>query len=332
MNATSHLENPTITHHYLIRHLTLRQIQVFEAVARLASFTRAAEELHLTQPTVSAQVKSFQDSIDTPLYEQIGRNIFLTEVGEEVAIACREVMDVLANLEMRLHDFKGMRKGRLRIAVVTTAKYFLPLALGEFSKVYPNIDLSFTVCNRETILNRIADNLDDMYIMGQKPPSSLDAVVIPFAPNPLVFIAHRDHPLVGQSNICLARIAEEPILMREFGSGIRSAVEERFNEQHLRINERLTLESTETIKHAVFGGLGISVVPKHSLYLEGVEGPLAILDVQGFPLEKELNIVYPSGKSMSILASKFLDFLLEKGAEYFQTSVDASESTTSLKQ
>lgn len=306
--------------HHLIRYLTLRQIQVFEAVARYSSFTKAAEALHLTQPTVSTQIKSFQESLDVPLYEQIGRNIYLTDVGEEVAYSCRQVIDVLSNLEMKLNDFKGMRKGRLRVAVVTTAKYFLPLALGEFSKSYPDIDLSFTVCNRETILSRIEENLDDLYIMGQKPPSSLDAVVIPFAPNPLVFIAHRDHPLVGEKNISLKRIAEEPVLMREVGSGIRSAVEERFNEQGLVINERLTLEGTETIKHAVFGGLGISVVPKHSLYLEGVEGPLAILDVEGFPLAKELNIVYPTGKSLSILSTEFLEFLLEKGAEYFQTN------------
>lgn len=308
------------TSHHLIRHLTLRQIQVFEAVARYSSFTKAAEALHLTQPTVSTQIKSFQESLDVPLYEQIGRNIYLTEVGEEVAFSCRQVIDLLANLEIKLNDFKGMRKGRLRVAVVTTAKYFLPLALGEFSKSYPDIDLSFTVCNRETILSRIEENLDDLYIMGQKPPSSLDAVVIPFAPNPLVFIAHRDHPLVGQKNITLERIAQEPVLMREVGSGIRSAVEEKFEAQDLKINERLTLESTETIKQAVFGGLGISVVPKHSLYLEGVEGPLAILDVDGFPLEKELNIVYPTGKALSILANEFLSFLLEKGAEYFQTN------------
>jgi DNA-binding transcriptional LysR family regulator len=308
------------SNNYLLRHLTLRQIQVFESVARLKSFTKAAEALYLTQPTVSAQIKSLQESMELPLYEQVGRSIYLTEAGEEAAMACREIMDVLANLETRISDFKGKRTGRLRIAVVTTAKYFLPLALGEFAQKYPELDLSFTVCNREQILSRIEDNLDDLYIMGQKPPSSLDVEVVQLAPNPLVFIAPRSHPLVGKKKIPLERIAQEPILMREIGSGIRSAMEERFEEHGLQIKERLTLESIETIKQAVFGGLGISVVPIHSLYLEGLNGPLAILDVVGFPLEKELNIIYPKGKNLSILAREFLDFLPSKGADYFQYS------------
>lgn len=304
--------------HYLIRHLTLRQIQVFEAVARYNSFTKAAEALHLTQPTVSTQIKSFQDSLNVPLYEQIGRNIFLTEIGEQVAVACRQVLDTLVNLEIKLNDFKGKRKGRLRIAAVTSAKYFLPLALGEFVKDYPEIELTFSVCNRDTLLKRIDDNMDDFYIMGQKPPSSLDAVVIPFTPNPLVFVSHQDHPMVGRKSIPLEEVAAEPILMREIGSGTRSAVEDKFKQAGLKLNERLTLESTETIKQAVMSQLGIAVVPLHSVFLDGVKGPITQLDVEGFPLEKELNIVYPTGKSLSIIANAFLEFLLEKGAEYFQ--------------
>lgn len=316
-NAPTKVDEKNLSN-YLVRHLTLRQIQVFEAVARYQSFTKAAEALHLTQPTVSTQIKSFQESLGVILYEQIGRNIYLTEVGEQVAIACREILANLSNLEIKLHDFKGKRKGRLRITAVTSAKYFLPLALGEFVKSYPEIDLEFTVCNRDTLLKRIEENLDDLYIMGQKPPSSLDVVDIPFTPNPLVLIAHQDHPLVGQRNIALSRIAQEPILMREIGSGTRSAVEEKFHQAGLKLNVRLTLESTETIKQAVFAHLGIAVVPMHAVYLDGAKGPIAILDVDGFPLEKELNIVYPTGKSLSIIASAFLDLLQQKGAQYFQ--------------
>jgi DNA-binding transcriptional LysR family regulator len=303
---------------YLVRHLTLRQIQVFEAVARYQSFTRAAEALYLTQPTVSTQIKSFQESLDVSLYEQIGRNIFLTDVGEQVAVACREILGNLSNLEINLNDFKGKRKGRLRITAVTSAKYFLPLALGEFVRSYPEIDLEFTVCNRDTLLKRIDENLDDLYIMGQKPPSSLDVVDIPFTPNPLVLIAHKDHPFVGRRQIPLVEIAKEPILMREIGSGTRSAVEEKFKQAGLKLNVRLTLESTETIKQAVFAHLGIAVVPMHSVYLDGAKGPISVLDVEGFPLEKSLNIVYPTGKSLSIIARAFLDLLQQKGAQYFQ--------------
>lgn len=305
-----------INSQYLIRHVTLRQIQIFESVARYLSFTKAAEVLYLTQPTVSAQVKSFCEAIGLPLYEQIGRNIYLTEVGEMVALNCREIVDALANLEMQIDDFKGMRTGRLRIAVVTTAKYFAPLAMGEFCKKYPEIELSLKVCNRETIMHRIEENLDDLYIVGQTPPASMELNITPFAPNPLVFIAHRNHPLVSKRNISLKKIAKEPMLMREAGSGIRSAVEERFSEQGLVINERMTLESNEAIKHAVVGDLGIAVVSQHALFLESQDGPIAVLDVEGFPLEKQWNIVYPASKSLSILAQEFLAFLQEKGTNY----------------
>ena len=311
-----------ISSQYLIRHVTLRQIQIFESLARYLSFTKTAEVLYLTQPTVSAQVKSFCEAVGLPLYEQIGRNIYLTEVGEAVALSCREIIDALANLEMKVDDFKGMKKGRLRVAVVTTAKYFAPLAMGEFCKKFPDIDLSLKVCNRETIMQRIEDNLDDIYIMGQTPPSSLELNVIPFAPNPLVFIAPRGHALVGKKNISLKRVAKEPILMREAGSGIRMAVEERFAEQGLPINERMTLESNEAIKHAVVGDLGISVVSQHALFLESEGGPLAVLDVEGFPLQKEWNIVYPKTKSLSIVAQAFLNFLQDKGARYIHLPDD----------
>jgi DNA-binding transcriptional LysR family regulator len=304
---------------YLVRHLTLRQIQVFEAVTRYKSFTKAAEALHLTQPTVSIQIKSFQESLNVVLYEQLGRHFYLTELGEQVAIACREILNTLANLEIKLDDFNGMRKGRLRVSAVTSAKYFLPLAIGQFAKQYPDIELLFTICNRDALLQRIDTNLDDLYIMGQKPPSTLDAVVIPFTPNPLVFIAHSNHPLCHQAKIPLDVIAKEPILMREQGSGTRSAVEDKFKSVGLTLNERLTLESTETIKQAVLGELGVAVVPLHSVQLDGYKGPISILDVEGFPLEKELNLVYPNGKTLSVIANEFLNFLLENGADCFQT-------------
>ncbi len=302
----------------LIRHATLRQIQIFEAVARNLSFTKAAEELFLTQPTVSAQIKSFGEAIDMPLYEQIGRTIHLTDVGTMVARACREIINQLANLEMSIDDFRGMRRGRLRIAVVTTAKYFAPVALGDFSRKYPQIELGLKVKNREVIYKRIEENLDDLYILGQAPPSHLDLEIVPFAPNPLVVIAHSKHPLVGEKNIPLSRLAEEPMLMREPGSGIRSAVEQLFRENGLQIRERLTLESNEALKHAVYGRLGIAVVSMHALNLESDQGPLSILDVEGFPIQKQWNIVYPQGKALSMIAQEFLRFLIENGNSYFR--------------
>lgn len=301
---------------FLIRHATLRQIQVFESVARNLSFTRAAQELHLTQPTVSAQVKSLGESINMPLYEQIGRNIYLTEVGEEVASSCREVINHFSNLEILLDDFRGVKRGRLRVAVMTTAKYFLPVALGQFCKKYPDIELDLTIKNRETLLKRIYQNMDDIYILGQIPPSNLELEIIPFVPNPLVMIANRNHPLAGKK-VTLKRLAKEPFIMREQGSGIRQAVESLFAEKGLTVNERLTMTTNEAIKHCVVGELGVACVSKHALYLEqSSEGPIVELDVEGFPVEKQWNIVYPAGKELSLLAKEFLKFLQEKGMDF----------------
>lgn len=302
---------------FLIRHATLRQIQVFESVARNLSFTRAAEELYLTQPTVSAQVKSLVEAIGLPLYEQIGRNIYLTEVGEQVASSCREVINHFSNLEIMLDDFRGMKRGRLRVAVMTTAKYFLPITLGQFSKKYPDIELDLTISNRQNLLKRIDQNMDDIYILGQLPNNNMDLEVLPFAPNPLVIIASRNHPLVGKK-VTLKRLAKEPFIMREEGSGIRQAVEKVFEEKNLKINERLTMTTNEAIKHCVVGELGVACVSRHALALEGTDGPIVELNVEGFPIEKQWNIVYPAGKELSLLAKDFLEFLKKKGTQYIQ--------------
>jgi len=303
--------------HFLLRHASLRQIQVFESVARNLSFTRAAEELHLTQPTVSAQVKSLAESIDLPLYEQVGRKIFLTEVGEAVASSCRQVINTFYNLEIKLDDFRGMKRGRLRVAVISTAKTFIPLALGEFIKKYPDIDLSLTICNRDRVFKRIDENLDDLYILGHVPPSNIDMEIVPFTPNPLVIIAHREHELVGEK-VTLERLADEPFIMREEGSGIRSTLEKAFQKKGFRIKERLTMNTNEAVKHCVVGNLGISCVSKHTLYLENEQSRLVELNVEGFPIEKSWNIVYPAGKELSVIANEFFEFLKEKGPDFIK--------------
>ncbi|WP_130536511.1 LysR family transcriptional regulator [Thiomicrorhabdus indica] len=312
----SRLPDGNSNSHFLLRHASLRQIQIFEAVSRHLSFTRAAQELFLTQPTVSAQVKSFAEAIDLPLYEQVGRNIYLTEVGEKVAASCREIIDRLSNLEIMLDDYKGLKRGRLRVAVVTTAKYFTPKALGEFSKRHEDIDLNLKITNRENLFKRIEQNLDDLYIIGQVPRNSSDLEVVPFLPNPLVIIANHTHELAGQK-VSLQRLAKEPFIMREEGSGIRSAVESVFSEQGLSINERLTMETNEAIKHCVIGDLGVACVSQLALSKEErLNGPIIELDVEGFPVQKQWNIVYPKGKELSVLANEFLEFLKGCGESY----------------
>lgn len=302
---------PSAMPDYLIRHATLRQLQVFEAIVRLGSFTRAAEELFLTQPTLSMQIRKLADVIGLPLFEHVGRNVEPTEAGMELYAACRVMFESLANLEMKVSDLKGMRRGRLRLGVVTTAKYLAPVILGEFSQLYPGIDLALKVTNRHSIIERMQSNEDDLYIMGQVPEEQVDMEVHPFAPNPLIVMAPRNHRLVGKKNIPLKEIAEEPFIIREPGSGIRDATFRTFDAKGLRPSIRMELGSNEAIKHAVAAGLGLSVLSLHTLSLEGAEGPVAILDVEGFPILRNWYIVYPRAKELSLVAKTFLEFSIE---------------------
>lgn len=294
---------------YLIRHATLRQLQVFEAIVRLGSFTRAAEELFLTQPTVSMQTRKLADVMGLQLFEHVGRNISPTEAGMELYAACRQVFESLVNLEMKMADLKGLKRGHLRLGVITTAKYLAPEMLGQFSRLYPGIDLSLKVTNRERIIERILANEDDLYITSQ-PDEKLELKVFPFAPNPLVVIAPREHPLVGKKNVTIEEISREPFLLREPGSGIRDSTLRLFNAHNCRLQVRMELGSNEAIKHAVVGGLGLSVLSLHTLTLEGTEGAVAILDVKGFPVIRQWYIAYPRSKELSLIARTFLEFAI----------------------
>jgi DNA-binding transcriptional LysR family regulator len=296
---------------YLIRHATLRQLQVFEAIVRLGSFTRAAEELFLTQPTVSMQIRKLTDAIGLPLFEHVGRNVEPTEAGLEMYEACKLMFESLANLEMKVSDLKGMKRGRLRMGVITTAKYLAPEILGEFSKLYPGIDLALKVTNRESIIERMHANEDDLYITGQAPKDELEVESYEFAPNPLVVMAPRDHPLVGKKKIPLTAIAEQPFIIREPGSGTRDATLRTLDAKGLRPNIRMELGSNEAIKHAIAAGLGLSVMSLHTVMLEGAGGPVAILDVEGFPIMRKWFIVYPKGKELSLVARTFLEFAID---------------------
>jgi len=295
---------------HLIRYATFRQFQVFEAIYRLGSFTRAAEELFLTQPTVSMQIKKLAEAVGLPLFEHVGRSVEPTEAGKELYAACRSMFETLSNLEMRIFDMKGLKRGRLRMGVITNAKYLAPELLGEFSKIYPGIDLSLKVTNRDSIIRRIRANEDDLYIMGQAPQGEFEVESIPFAPNPLVMMAPRNHPLVGKKNISLKEIAKEPFIIREPGSGVRDAMYKAFDAVGVRPTARMEIGNNEAIKHAVANGLGLSVLSLHTLSLEGIDGPVAILDVEGFPVLRNWYMVYPKGKELSLVAQTFLDFVI----------------------
>ena len=291
----------------MMRHATFRQLEVFEAIARLGSFTRASEELHLTQPTVSMQMKKLGDAVGLPLYEQIGRQIRLTDAGQELAATAREILQALERYDMVVADMQGLKKGKLRLTVSTTAKYFAPRILGEFSRMYPGIEVSLKVTNRQKVLDRAAENLDDLYILCQ-PVSHVDLIARPFLENALVVLAHPGHPLAGVRNIPLARLAEEPFLMREVGSGTRMMVEQMFASHGIQPRIRMELGSNEAIKQAILGQLGISVLSRHTLGHDGMGEPV-VLDVEGFPIVRQWHIAYPSSKQLSVVAKAFLEYL-----------------------
>lgn len=292
----------------MIKNASLRQLQVFEAVARNLSFTRAAEELFLTQPTVSIQLKQLAEIVGQPLLEQVGKRMYLTDTGRELLKVCRDIFESLSRFEMLVSDMKGVKAGKLRLAVITTAKYFVPRLLGLFCQRYPGIDVSLKVTNRERVLQRMADNQDDLYVLGQ-PPEHMEVEFEPFLENPLVVLAARNHPLAEKKHILPQRLEEEQFLMREPGSGTRLATEQFFRERGLKLKVRMELGSNEAIKQAVAGGLGIAVLSAHTLALERSTDDLAILDVKGFPIRRHWYLAYPKDKQLSVVALAFLEFM-----------------------
>jgi DNA-binding transcriptional LysR family regulator len=287
-------------------HATLHQLKVFEATARHGSFTRAAEELFLTQPTVSMQVKQLTKAIGLPLFEQVGKRLYLTDAGRELFSTCQDIFYKLDQLEMSVANLKGMKQGKLRLAVITTTKYFMPRLLGPFCQRYPGIDVSLIVTNHEQVIERLADNQDDLYVMSQI-PENIDVKAHAFLENPLVVVAPQDHPLAKERHISLKRLVEEPFIMREPGSGTRRAFQKLLDEEKLSVKVRLELGSNEAIKQAIAGGLGLSVLSRHTLLTDISD--VVVLDVEGFPIERQWYVVYLAGKQLSVVAQTFLEYL-----------------------
>lgn len=294
---------------------TLHQLKVFEAAARHSSFTRAAEELFLTQPTVSMQIKQLTKSVGLPLFEQVGKRLFLTEAGRELFATCRQIFETIAQFEMTVADLKGLKQGQLRLAVITTAKYFVPRLLGPFCQLYPGIEIALQVTNHERILERMVNNMDDLYILSQV-PENLDVSYEPFLDNPLVVFAPVNHPLAKQKNIPIEKLTNEPFIMREAGSGTRRAVQQLFDQHGVKVKVKLELGSNEAIKQAIAGGLGISVLSLHTLMPDSSE--FSILDVEHFPIKRTWFLGYPSGKQLSIVARTYYEYLLEAAKKFVE--------------
>jgi len=297
----------------MIHHWTLQQLRLFEAVARNKSYTRAAEELNLSQPAVYIQVKRLEESMGLPLIEQAGKKLLITRAGDLVYDAVVEVLSRLSSLHMSLSDMKGKVGGPLKLAAVTSAKFFLPHILGRFLRIYPDVQPQLTVTNRLRISERLADNLDDFVILGQQIPEPLNLTMHPFMDNPLVLAAHPDHPMRDRKSIPSSELTEEKFLVREAGSGTRSVVEELFSQAGLTLRPYMELGSGEAIKQAIMAGLGVSVIPLASLSLELRYGQIVLLDVENFPLHRTWHVVHLKGKQLGLTAKVFLDFLIEEG-------------------
>jgi LysR family transcriptional regulator, low CO2-responsive transcriptional regulator len=305
-----------------VKQATFHQLQILEAIARHSSFTRAAEELNLTQPTVSQQMKQLTKLIGMPLVEQLGKKLYLTAAGKEVLAAANEITDRLQQLEGTLNDLQGLDKGRLSLATTTTAKYFVPRLLGTFHKQHPAIELQLNITNQAEVLERLARNEDDLYFTG-RPPQDLDIELRPVLPNPLVVVAASHHPLAQETKaISLKRMAEEPFILRESGSGTRAIVEQFFAENRLDLNVVMEMSSNEAIKQGIVGGLGISVLSLHTLSLAVAGSPLTCLNVEGFPIQQRWYAVYPKGKQLSHAAQTFLDFLLNEGKQIVEAILE----------
>lgn len=297
--------------------LTLRQIQVFEAVARHRSYTRAARELHLTQPAVSMQIKQLEDSLGLPLFEQLGKRIYLTDAGREMDHYTRVVSEQLADAEAVLEDLKGLKRGRLALAVASTANYFATRLLADFCRRYQDLVFSLDVTNRERLLDHLDQNDTDLAIMG-RPPERLPLVAEAFMENPLVLIAPPDHPLVGERGIPLLRLRQERFLVRERGSGTRGAMERFFAARGASLASGMEMNSNEAIKQAVQAGLGLGIVSLHTLALELRSGALAVLDAEGFPILRHWYLVHRQGKRLSPMAETFRRFVLDEAQRLTQ--------------
>ncbi|MDL2356211.1 MAG: LysR family transcriptional regulator [Pseudomonadota bacterium] len=296
-----------------MKNATLRQLKVFEAVARHLSFSRAAEELHLTQPAVSTQVKTLESHVGLALFEQLGKKIYLTQGGAELLYHSRAIIQQFRDAEEALAHFKGISGGTLNVAVISAGDYFFPHLLVEFARQHAGVKLHLTVHNREELLGQLANNLTDLAIMV-RPPHNLDTLNESFAPHPYVIVAAPGHHLAGRKRISMETLMREPFVVREKGSDTWFSMEAGFGEHLRELNIAMEIKSTETIKQAIIAGMGIGFLSAHTIGQELKTGSLVVLPVQGFPLMLDWYVVHRNDKRLPPVARAFKEFLLRDGA------------------
>ena len=295
-------------------HLTLRQLQCFSAVAKNLSYTKAAEDLHLTQPAVSMQIRQLEQQAGLPLTEQFGKKIHLTEAGEEVYRYARSILQQVDEMDVVLDRLKGFSGGRLRIAAISSANYFAPRLLGTFHQRYPDVSVSMDVINQKAVLQLVLDNEVDMAIMGQ-PPGDPQIEAIPFMENPLIIVAPPEHRLAGRKRIQLKELEKEVFLLREPGSGTRGAMERFFREQKLKLTTGMGMGSLSSIKQGVVAGLGLALLPRNAVRNELQFEQLVELKIRGLPIERHWYVVMHKGKRLSVAAEQFRQLLVDEAVE-----------------
>jgi DNA-binding transcriptional LysR family regulator len=296
-----------------MRNATLRQLKIFAAVARHLSFARAAEELHLTQPAVSGQIKKLEEHAGVPLFEQVGKKTHLTAAGADLVGIVRAIVEQFEAADHAMTQHKGVSGGRLNVAVISAGDYFLPRLLVEFIGRHQGVTLNFTVHNREGLLGHLAANLTDLAIMA-RPPADDELVSEAFAPHPYVIVAAPTHPLAGRPRIDMRRIVREPFVVRERGSDTWQSMQVAFGSHLEDVQVALEITSTETLKQAVMAGLGIGFVSAHTIAQELRTRSLVVLDVRGFPRVQKWYVVHRRRKRLPPVAQAFKAFLIEEGA------------------
>jgi DNA-binding transcriptional LysR family regulator len=290
--------------------MTLHQLRIFLTVARHRSYSRAAEELTLSQPAVSIQIRELERAIGTPLFERAGRNILLTDAGEALLPYAQRIHQLLDDTKMVMEELQGLKRGRITLAAVSTAgAYVLPPILGLFRKAHPGIAISLEVTNRSTVHRRLLHNEVDLVLMG-RPPEGIPHMAEPFLPEELVVIAAPSHPLARVRRIPVERLVREVFIQREVGSGTRLAVEEFFRQQNADVQSSFELGDNSAVKEAVAAGLGVAVLHRRAVQLDVALKRLVILNVHGFPLKRQWHVVHRKEKQLSQAASAFKAFVL----------------------
>lgn len=295
--------------------ITFRQLRLFLALAETGSVSAAARMVHVTQPTASMGLKEITDAVGVPLYEVVARKVHLTAMGKELAKTARAMSTEWESFEQEVHGVKGLTQGKLKVAVVSTAKYFVPRILGTFCAKYPQIDISLEVLNRDGVVKRLEENLDDLYIMSQ-PPLHLDLEDEVFMPNPLLLVASKNHAFAKKKNFDISLLRNEKFIFREKGSGTRMATDAHLKRVKFKPDVRLELGSNEAIKQAVIGGLGIAVLSMYSLGDKSDQEEVAILKCKEFPIQSSWHIVSPKGKKLSPIATIFKKHLSQQARDW----------------